>query len=309
MHGRVHPPRRLRFGLASTFVVLAVAAFIFALVGKHVNFQKTISRVGGVQGFCGYNGSHDLVLTEYYDDHRDRPVALVFCVFDAFDPDVPAIRRDYLYDSNRGGQLEVDGNPVSPHSHPRLFVNGPFGYTVAFKLDEAELRGLKAERSTFKLREYWRTKIEPRLYDTVGNMSGGLRHGPWTYRLIDGPKYLDANYKLGERDGVWTNYYPDGTIRTVRMFDEGEPIGEWKYFDARGEALGYVEWEQGCVRGPIKGKYILGGSGSWRTKVPSGKTSGHQFTKAGGEFIVEGKTVPRPPIPARWLTPRQFRGQ
>lgn len=289
-------PPRFRFSLRRFLLVCACMGVVLALLIRafvaHNDFQKSISRVGHTSGFCGFNLSHDIVNVGFYDNHQGEPVAVLLCVYD-FDCEIPEMTHKYRYDLSRGGVLVVDGNRVIPTGTPRMFVNGPYGHTVELSLDGDQASKLfaVAKGNVFAWREYWQKHVEPRLYDLDGASYGALRDGLWTYRLKNGAKYMDANYKLGERDGPWTTYYPNGTVRARRWFKEGKPIGTWEYFDSNGVSLGAITYEEGVVPGGSKRN--SGSSGSSQSVAGAS----YERNDRGGVFKIRGHTVPRPDLP------------
>ncbi len=75
--------------------------------------------------------------------------------------------------------------------------------------------------------KYWQRRIEPRIYNLEGKTVSGVRHGRWTYHLKNGTKYVDAEYKFGERHGDWLTYYPteefvqSDTLRLTNLLELG----------------------------------------------------------------------------------------
>ncbi|MDA1053602.1 MAG: hypothetical protein O3C40_24405 [Planctomycetota bacterium] len=289
---------RIRFGLREFLLGCAVVAIVVAIsvkaILRHDEFQRSIVSCSQA-GTAGFN--HDNVAGRFYDDHRGQLVAGLLCVYD-FDAEVPTIQHDYAY-GDWGGVLTVDGKRVVPGDIPWLFVNGPYGHTVTIRLDaleRAEFARVRSLNTHAEWIEYWQRSIEPRIYELEGESIRGLRDGEWTYRLQNGAKYLDAEYKLGKRHGDWIIYYPDGTIRSKRHFGDGKPIDQSEYFDDRGTLLGSVEFENGVVPGSARSGSGRFGESRWFSAVR------YEWGRGESVFVVNGNVVPRPMLPMELLT-------
>jgi hypothetical protein len=74
----------------------------------------------------------------------------------------------------------------------------------------------------------------------------GLQQGDWiitgsmqtdnTYNAnakVEEGKYLD-----GQKEGLWTEYYPDGKIKSKGEYSKGKKIGKWAIYDENGVETG-----------------------------------------------------------------------
>jgi hypothetical protein len=302
------PAQRFQFSLRTFFIACTVAAVAIAVVvwryRAYERRQQAISRVGGSQGdFVGYNASHDCVNLFYYRDRRNRPIAYVLQLFDSYDPNVPAMKRERRERAGVGKMLFVDGEVVEPRDGPVMFVNGPYGHTVRLKLTDQDLATIESiEQSKIRSkarswREFWRGRVEPEMYLTSGQIVAGERDGRWEYRLADGRLYLQGDYRLGERHGDWTTYFPSGHVQYRAQYEEGKPAGQWEYFDEMGTLLGSVEWDRGHAR--IAGSRRRGGaiSSSFAFHGEQGRETGYRMSeKDGGQFFLHGREVKRPKL-------------
>jgi hypothetical protein len=285
-----------------------ILALIISGYRAHDRWAHSIRRVGSTGGFGGFNATFDTYQLTYYQDQRGRPVAYAIFLYDPYDPNIPATARHYRYDSWQGGILKVDGDRVDPMAGPALFVNGAYGYTAQFDLNEADVSTLEAIVANSKrhdlLFQFWRDHVEPRLFKIKGTTAAGQRDGPWNYRLQDGSLYLEANYQKGERHGDWTTYYPGGSVQCRRHFDAGRPSGQWDYYDEHGLHLGSLEWEGGFLK--TKGREVQSGGSGGDARVvtlPSGKRTGFVLSERdGGTFWIEGQSMQRPKLNALLLT-------
>jgi len=277
-----------------------ILAFLISAYRANDRRLHAICKVWSTEGFGGFNSTYDGFNLTSYRDQLDRPVAYTLFVYDANDPNVPTTTRQYRFKGWQGGVLKVDGNQVDPMSGPKLFVNGAYGYTAQLDLTESDVAALEAIVSNSKrydgLLQFWREKVQPKLFKIQGTAIAGQRDGLWTFRLQDGSLYLEANYQMGDRHGEWTSYYPGGGVQCRRHFDGGRPAGKWDYYDDQGRLLGSLEWERGFLK--TKGREVQsGGSGGSARFVthPSGKRTGSVFSEAdGGTFWIGGQAMKRP---------------
>ncbi len=63
-----------------------------------------------------------------------------------------------------------------------------------------------------------------------------------------------------KKDGVFYQYYEDGSVRLVAEYEEGQPKGSWKSYNQQGEMIGFATFVEGkLVNGSIwddQGKVI-----------------------------------------------------
>lgn len=84
-----------------------------------------------------------------------------------------------------------------------------------------------------------------------------------SYSSKDFKKTEEGKYKNGEKDGVWTAYYPGGRIPAVTStYKEGVLSGTMKQYDRRGNLLQEMEYKDGLKHGKFvmydnKGKPII----------------------------------------------------
>lgn len=67
-----------------------------------------------------------------------------------------------------------------------------------------------------------------------GQCSNGLAEGRWLMWL-DGEIVLQADYSGGSRHGLWQRRRPDGSLLEQGRFSKDQKIGNWRYWDIRGE--------------------------------------------------------------------------
>jgi hypothetical protein len=298
-----------QFSLRTLLIGCAVLSLATALVisqyRAYDRWQHSISKVGGIGGFRGFNCSFDLVQLTSYRDRLNRPVAGILHVYDACSPNVPATTRDYSY--SRRGVLFVDGELVDPARGPHLFVNGPYGHTVRLSPSPEEFTALFAMngRSVEPQLEYWQQHVEPRIYKLTGSSIAGKRDGLWVYRLANDALYMEANYRQGERHGDWTTYFPNGKVQTRRQFEAGKPSGHWEYFDEEGKLLGTIDWKNGHVVRNEGERFTQGGSAGSGFFARNGVRTSHIVSeREGGKFFLDGKAIPRPEVEPSVLVPR-----
>jgi hypothetical protein len=300
------PATRFQFSLRTFFAICTVAALGIAMVAwqyqAYERDQRTVSSVGGSSGFAGFNATFDNYNLTSYRDRRDRPVAYVLLTYDN-SPNLPATRHS-LFNHGLGGELSVDGALVHPQKLPKLFVNGPYGYTVQLTLSDQDVAALESAKYPGIL-TFWRDRIEPRLYRIKGASVAGQRDGVWEFRLADNALYLKANYKLGQRHGEWTSYFPDGQVQHRAHFADGKPSGQWEYFDEAGTLIGTLEWEDGFIRDGGNSRGSGGFGGNSLLHGERGKYTGHVYSQLnGGSFFLHGRKLTRPKPDPALLSPK-----
>ena len=85
----------------------------------------------------------------------------------------------------------------------------------------------------------------------VGPMVNGEKHGSWTESYEDGGRG-EGPYVNGERQGTWTFFHQgrdDNVVREVGPFVSGERHGAWTGYDASGNVVGTLRYENGEVVG------------------------------------------------------------
>jgi hypothetical protein len=293
----------LRTFLLACLIAGLLTSFAVSRYLAHDHWLRSIRQNYINSGFQGFNGTQDRVDIESFYDQKGRLVSSAFLVYDAFDPNIPAITKKLRFSYWQGGILEVDGRQVNPLSGPTLFVNGAYGHTARIPMSAADVNALENARrqstkSLPRLLAHWRTEIEPRLYKLTGQYSGDKRDGKWTYHLWDGRLYLEAEYKGGERHGEWISHYPDGAVQCRRHFSLGNPVGRWEYFSPAGASLGSIEWDGMYVRDFTPRDQRFARHPGWIVTTPSGNQTGYllDLSTHPGKFLVESVEMPRPPI-------------
>lgn len=77
------------------------------------------------------------------------------------------------------------------------------------------------------------------------HISGGLkidgqydlnsaRTGLWISYYENGSKWSESYYVDGVQDGHSLTFYPNGKVRYIGEYKQGERIGEWKFYDEEG---------------------------------------------------------------------------
>jgi hypothetical protein len=293
--------KRFQFSLRTYLIACTLAAVALAIMGwlfqAHDRWERSISQVDTITAASGaFTTPHNCVQINAYKDHRGRPVAYVFLLYDSYVPNVPAIAQQYDYLHRTGGRLVVDGELVDPAEGPLLFVNGPYGYTAHWKISEQEVEEIESlQRAGPGLCfDFWRRRVEPRLYHVTGQAVAGLRDGRWEYRLANDALYVAADYQLGLRHGDWTTYYPSGQVQCRAQFQQGKPDGRWQYFDETGELLGSLEFRNGFLQNVGRSVHSARGDETFSSGSGSQLTSSRFDPREGGKFFLYGREVQRP---------------
>lgn len=77
-----------------------------------------------------------------------------------------------------------------------------------------------------------------------GDLVDGLRNGHWTgYERNTGKKQSETDYLAGVENGSYTVYNYNGTPRIVGQYNNGQPIGEWTFYDQDGNLAGTKNYD------------------------------------------------------------------
>jgi antitoxin component YwqK of YwqJK toxin-antitoxin module len=67
-----------------------------------------------------------------------------------------------------------------------------------------------------------------------GATKGGIRQGPWTFRLESGGLLWVGAYRDGRRDGSWVIHHSDGRKEAEGTYLRGQRVGSWTFWDEQG---------------------------------------------------------------------------
>lgn len=68
--------------------------------------------------------------------------------------------------------------------------------------------------------------------DSLGNPTSEIAHE--THYYDNSQKYVDGNRHDKERDGLWYAYYPDGTVQTMGIYENGKEQGRYTVYYPNG---------------------------------------------------------------------------
>jgi len=106
--------------------------------------------------------------------------------------------------------------------------------TIVATLLAGALSIARAEDTAVR-REAWPDGT-PRIERTVRiTADGEVAHGPYVRFHENGRPAAEGAYADGRLDGVWTSYWPDGTLRTRGEFLEGRRAGRWDSYHPGGQ--------------------------------------------------------------------------
>jgi antitoxin component YwqK of YwqJK toxin-antitoxin module len=118
---------------------------------------------------------------------------------------------------------------------------------------------------------------------TDATFDDGIPHGSWkTYRynkLVD-----ELNYNKGVLEGERKEYYPDGTVKSVRNYVNGKPHGKFIDYGSKGEIERETNYKDGEQNGP---EIVYDNDGKVRslTIYSAGKPTGAQ-TRTFSEYTL-----------------------
>ncbi|MEC7502538.1 MAG: hypothetical protein VX970_12475 [Planctomycetota bacterium] len=80
--------------------------------------------------------------------------------------------------------------------------------------------------------DWWNGRINVKSSEPIGQPQ---KIGDWTYYTRRGKSLQKGTYVRGEREGLFTWWYPDGQLHARGDFIAGSPHGEWTWWHANGE--------------------------------------------------------------------------
>ena len=80
----------------------------------------------------------------------------------------------------------------------------------------------------------------------MGNLLNGEKEGRWkSYFHSNGKKKFDENWKDGERDGLFTQWYENGKKQKGGTYKDGELDGLWTWWFENGQKKGELTYKDG----------------------------------------------------------------
>lgn len=107
------------------------------------------------------------------------------------------------------------------------------------------------------------------VYDADGN-----KQGLWKEYYPDGTLMAEGKYKNNEKVDVWKYYFEDGSLEQIGSFRAGKPNGLWKWYYSNGQLRKEEDWLNGYRDGSMIEYDSLGNvlvKGSYRDDVPDGR--------------------------------------
>jgi len=78
---------------------------------------------------------------------------------------------------------------------------------------------------------------------SAGTIKGNKKNGKWTVWYDDGTKWSEGEFKFDVGDGLRTVYYPDGKKYYEGKYLLGEKMGEWTFWNERGDVIRQVTYK------------------------------------------------------------------
>ncbi len=78
--------------------------------------------------------------------------------------------------------------------------------------------------------------------DAEGALVNHERNGLWKQWYENGTLWIEESYSDGVKNGDFTVYYPNGEKNYSGSYDLGVPTGEWKFWNEEGEILKEVKY-------------------------------------------------------------------
>lgn len=101
-------------------------------------------------------------------------------------------------------------------------------------------------------------------------------NGLFKEEFVPGLKLVEGQYKNGLKDGLWTYYYPTGTVMVNMEYKAGKQHGKHEVFGMNGNLAGLSTWEDGVRTGPSKSFFDDGTveiSGQYQNNLRAGSFS------------------------------------
>lgn len=76
----------------------------------------------------------------------------------------------------------------------------------------------------------------------AGAVKDGQREGVWTAYYPDGRPQSIADFKAGKMDGASKVFWENGNMRWEGLYKEDKHYGKWKYYDEQGDLLKEVDY-------------------------------------------------------------------
>ena len=125
---------------------------------------------------------------------------------------------------------DANGNPLVPHYDSlRIVERGPEGHpqTVCFHIGK-EQRWMQFY-TTMQLR-------------SDGKVVDGQREGLWTFYYPDGTKQCEATFLAGLEEGPYRVYRENGVPYYIGQYQNGNRIGTWEVYGPDGSLAGKQEY-------------------------------------------------------------------
>lgn len=71
----------------------------------------------------------------------------------------------------------------------------------------------------------------------TGKYEDGEREGVWSSWYRDGTLRSECRYKDGKRHGFYQTWFKNGKLRFKGQYHHGKRTGEWKFYDKNGELI------------------------------------------------------------------------
>ena len=75
---------------------------------------------------------------------------------------------------------------------------------------------------------------ENKVYE-IKHWDNGIQDGLWEQYFVDGTLKMKSSFNAGKREGEHLFFYPSGQLNFEGSYQEDKKIGEWKYYDISGE--------------------------------------------------------------------------
>jgi len=220
------------------FTVLIFIVFVGLTYSQTQNQRDASGRKQGYWEATDPRGR--LVYTGYFED--DKPVGEMKRYYPTggvrvilnYDRKTTKVRARFFWQS---GEPAAQGNYIGTQRDSVWFYYSNITKTVSHRVEYAAGKHHGKEQSFYpdgNLAEetLWRD---------------GLKNGVWTQYFNHGQLKSTATYLNDKLEGAYTVFYPDGKTMVEGAYRQDIPDGEWKRYDEKGNLVSIIRYAHGKI--------------------------------------------------------------
>tara|TARA_Y100000813_G_C24117062_1_gene330739 strand:- start:45 stop:1016 length:972 start_codon:yes stop_codon:yes gene_type:complete len=149
-------------------------------------------------------------------------------------------------------ELEINDNLIY---HKGKLFNGKVNYNIGdFKILKNGAVLMPGKHDEFldeNLYDFFRQVLIDE-YNFIGNFKMGEKNGIWTWFYLNGNKRYEINFINGIKDGAYNFWYENGQLELESIYKEGEINGNQIRYFKDGSKSSEIYYEAGKQDGPFK---------------------------------------------------------